>query len=168
MAFFLFSQNGILSALPYLAMWLFSMFISVIADWMIYSERFNHTSTRKIINSIGKLIDKLPSSTHEISDIFNFKQRFHNLFALLWFRSIQSSHLPYHCLIHWLQSSLDRGTTDAGRWTQRWHLFRVQDQPLGHYAAFCWHSDGVYKLHSQFGRSVGTNCCWASDWRKSK
>lgn len=51
--FFIF-QNGILSALPYLAMWLFSMFISVVADWMTYSERFSHTSTRKVINSLGK------------------------------------------------------------------------------------------------------------------
>lgn len=47
-------ENGTLSALPYLAMWLFSMFISVVADYMISSERFTHTSTRKIINSIGK------------------------------------------------------------------------------------------------------------------
>lgn len=46
--------NGLLSSLPYLAMWLFSMFISVIADWMISSKRFNHTATRKIINSIGE------------------------------------------------------------------------------------------------------------------
>lgn len=51
---FIFFQNGILSALPYLAMWLFSMFISVVADWMTYSERFSHTSTRKVINSLGK------------------------------------------------------------------------------------------------------------------
>ncbi|XP_067626518.1 putative inorganic phosphate cotransporter isoform X2 [Eurosta solidaginis] len=46
--------NGLLSSLPYLAMWLFSMFISIIADWMISSHRFTHTSTRKIINSIGQ------------------------------------------------------------------------------------------------------------------
>ncbi|XP_055923202.1 putative inorganic phosphate cotransporter isoform X1 [Eupeodes corollae] len=47
-------SNGILSALPYLAMWLFSMFISFIADWMITSSRFSLTATRKIINSIGQ------------------------------------------------------------------------------------------------------------------
>lgn len=47
-------QNGTLSALPYLAMWVFSMLISVVADWMTFSERFTHTSTRKIINSLGK------------------------------------------------------------------------------------------------------------------
>ncbi|KAJ6645996.1 putative inorganic phosphate cotransporter, partial [Pseudolycoriella hygida] len=47
-------QNGSLSALPYVAMWLFSMAISFIADWMITSKRFTHTSTRKIINSIGQ------------------------------------------------------------------------------------------------------------------
>lgn len=51
-----FPQNGFVSALPYLCMWLFSMFISVIADWMLSSGRFNHTQVRKIINSIGKII----------------------------------------------------------------------------------------------------------------
>lgn len=48
-------SNGLLSSLPYLAMWIFSMSISVVADWMISSNRFNHTSTRKIMNTIGKL-----------------------------------------------------------------------------------------------------------------
>ncbi|EDX07390.1 GD25524 [Drosophila simulans] len=47
-------SNGLLSSLPYLAMWLFSMFISVVADWMISSKRFSHTATRKLINSIGQ------------------------------------------------------------------------------------------------------------------
>ncbi|KRF97475.1 uncharacterized protein Dwil_GK10727, isoform B [Drosophila willistoni] len=47
-------SNGLLSSLPYLAMWLFSMFISVIADWMISSKRFSLTATRKLINSIGQ------------------------------------------------------------------------------------------------------------------
>lgn len=47
-------SNGLLSSLPYLAMWLLSMFISVIADWMISSKRFSLTATRKIINSIGQ------------------------------------------------------------------------------------------------------------------
>ncbi|XP_011501855.1 PREDICTED: putative inorganic phosphate cotransporter isoform X2 [Ceratosolen solmsi marchali] len=47
-------SNGIVSALPYLAMWLFSMFISHIADWMISSGHFNHTITRKIVNGIGQ------------------------------------------------------------------------------------------------------------------
>ncbi|XP_025995967.2 putative inorganic phosphate cotransporter isoform X2 [Solenopsis invicta] len=47
-------KNGIYSALPYLAMWIFSMLISHVADWMISSERFTHTLTRKIVNSIGQ------------------------------------------------------------------------------------------------------------------
>lgn len=47
-------QNGTLSSLPYLAMWIFSIVISWVADWMISSDRFNHTYTRKIINSIGQ------------------------------------------------------------------------------------------------------------------
>ncbi|XP_015595983.2 putative inorganic phosphate cotransporter isoform X2 [Cephus cinctus] len=47
-------SNGTVSALPYLAMWIFSMVVSHIADWMISTERLNHTVTRKIINSIGQ------------------------------------------------------------------------------------------------------------------
>ncbi|XP_050420309.1 putative inorganic phosphate cotransporter isoform X1 [Adelges cooleyi] len=46
--------NGTYSSLPYLAMWLFSMVASHIADMMISSERFSHTVTRKIVNSIGQ------------------------------------------------------------------------------------------------------------------
>lgn len=47
-------QNGTISSLPYLAMWIFSMVISHVADWMISNGRFTHTITRKIINSIGQ------------------------------------------------------------------------------------------------------------------
>ncbi|XP_075220881.1 putative inorganic phosphate cotransporter protein picot isoform X2 [Lycorma delicatula] len=47
-------ENGILSALPYLAMWLFSMAISYVADWMIEHGGFSHTITRKLANGIGQ------------------------------------------------------------------------------------------------------------------
>jgi len=47
-------DNGFLSALPYLAMWFFSMAISHVADWMLTSGHFTHTAVRKIINSIGQ------------------------------------------------------------------------------------------------------------------
>ncbi|XP_050096909.1 putative inorganic phosphate cotransporter isoform X1 [Anopheles aquasalis] len=46
--------NGVLSALPYLAMWLFSIVVGWVADWMLTSGRVNHTWTRKISNSIGQ------------------------------------------------------------------------------------------------------------------
>ncbi|XP_050545593.1 putative inorganic phosphate cotransporter isoform X1 [Daktulosphaira vitifoliae] len=46
--------NGTYSSLPYLAMWLFSMVASHIADMMISSNKFSHTITRKIVNSIGQ------------------------------------------------------------------------------------------------------------------
>ncbi|XP_024871213.1 putative inorganic phosphate cotransporter isoform X1 [Temnothorax curvispinosus] len=51
---FTIQKNGIYSALPYFAMWLFSMFISHVADWMISSGKFTHTVTRKIVNSLGQ------------------------------------------------------------------------------------------------------------------
>ncbi|KAK9882064.1 hypothetical protein WA026_018914 [Henosepilachna vigintioctopunctata] len=47
-------DNGFLSALPYLAMWLFSIFISHVADWMLSKPYFTHTIVRKLINGIGQ------------------------------------------------------------------------------------------------------------------
>lgn len=51
---FITQQNGFLSALPYLSMWICSNIFSFIADWMLESGRCSHTLTRKIINSIGQ------------------------------------------------------------------------------------------------------------------
>lgn len=65
-------------------MWLFSMFISVIADWMIYSERFNHTSTRKIINSIGTM---------------NWWHCSTNIFPMPFFPRFSGQYSPAICLI---------------------------------------------------------------------
>lgn len=47
-------DNGFLSALPYLAMWLFSIFISHVADWMLSKPYFTITVVRKLINGIGQ------------------------------------------------------------------------------------------------------------------
>lgn len=47
-------KNGFVSAIPYIAMWIMSMVISHIADWMISTGKCNHTITRKIVNSIGQ------------------------------------------------------------------------------------------------------------------
>ncbi|KAF7273182.1 putative inorganic phosphate cotransporter isoform X2 [Rhynchophorus ferrugineus] len=47
-------DNGFLSALPYLAMWLFSIFISHVADFMLTKPYFTITVVRKIINGIGQ------------------------------------------------------------------------------------------------------------------
>ncbi|XP_049873005.1 putative inorganic phosphate cotransporter isoform X2 [Pectinophora gossypiella] len=47
-------DNGFFSALPYGCMWLFSIFISIMADWMLTCRYFTHTIVRKLINSIGE------------------------------------------------------------------------------------------------------------------
>ncbi|XP_023298172.2 putative inorganic phosphate cotransporter [Lucilia cuprina] len=47
-------SNGFYSSLPYLCMWLFSLVIAVVADWMISSQRFSISATRKLMNSIGQ------------------------------------------------------------------------------------------------------------------
>ena len=35
-------------------MWIFSMLISHVADWIISTKKLNHTVTRKIVNGIGQ------------------------------------------------------------------------------------------------------------------
>lgn len=47
-------DNGFLSALPYLAMWIFSICISHVADWLLTKPCFTITIVRKMINSIGQ------------------------------------------------------------------------------------------------------------------
>jgi len=47
-------QNSFVSALPYLAMWLFSIFCSGIADWLISRQYLHVTTCRKVFNSIGQ------------------------------------------------------------------------------------------------------------------
>lgn len=46
-------QNSFVSALPYLAMWLFSIACSTIADLLIAKQVFKVVTVRKIFNSIG-------------------------------------------------------------------------------------------------------------------
>lgn len=46
-------QNSFVSALPYLAMWLFSIMCSTVADYLISHQVFRVTTVRKIFNSIG-------------------------------------------------------------------------------------------------------------------
>lgn len=46
-------ENGILSSLPYLAMWGFSVSASCVADYMISKERYSHTTIRKVFQGIG-------------------------------------------------------------------------------------------------------------------
>ncbi|KAF6206564.1 hypothetical protein GE061_017798 [Apolygus lucorum] len=48
-------ENGVLSALPYLAMWAFSVSSSCLADALITSKRLSHTTTRKIAQGIGHM-----------------------------------------------------------------------------------------------------------------
>ncbi|XP_025836852.1 putative inorganic phosphate cotransporter [Agrilus planipennis] len=47
-------QNGVLSALPYLAMWLFSMLAGQIADYLVTRKQFRIVIVRKIMNGIGQ------------------------------------------------------------------------------------------------------------------
>ncbi|KAJ2948827.1 hypothetical protein O0L34_g5755 [Tuta absoluta] len=46
-------QNGILSALPYLAIFMMSFPMGFLADWILKKELLSTTNTRKLMNSIG-------------------------------------------------------------------------------------------------------------------
>ena len=48
-------ENGILSAVPYLGMWITSLLLSLVADWFISTNKFSITTTRKILNTIGQI-----------------------------------------------------------------------------------------------------------------
>lgn len=47
-------ENGILSSVPYLGMWISSLLLSMVADWFISTNKFSITTTRKILNTIGQ------------------------------------------------------------------------------------------------------------------
>ncbi|XP_070491885.1 putative inorganic phosphate cotransporter [Chironomus tepperi] len=48
------TENGVLSSVPYLGMWISSILLSMVADWLISTNKFSITKTRKIFNSIGQ------------------------------------------------------------------------------------------------------------------
>lgn len=93
-------QNGTLSALPYLAMWLFSMFISVVADWMFCSGRFSHTGTRKVINSLGMFANFQYFNFFVLVHFWCIKKKSNLTFFLHWFFfQLSGQYSPAICLI---------------------------------------------------------------------
>jgi len=87
---FVVCQNGTYSSLPYLAMWVFSMVASHIADMMISSERFTHTVTRKIVNSIGK-------DMHNNNIIFTYTFDSSGQGCVIILRDLWYNHAPGIC-----------------------------------------------------------------------
>ncbi|XP_074030497.1 putative inorganic phosphate cotransporter isoform X2 [Leptinotarsa decemlineata] len=53
------SSNSTLSSLPYLAMWIFSLFMSPVADYLIVKSLTDVRASRKIFNSIGLFVPAL-------------------------------------------------------------------------------------------------------------
>lgn len=46
-------SNGLLITLPYLAMWIVSLSSSVLADWLINTEKLSRTNVRKLLTTVG-------------------------------------------------------------------------------------------------------------------
>ena len=47
-------QNGLYSSLPYLAMWIVSIALGFVSDWMISKKHINITNSRKLWTTIGE------------------------------------------------------------------------------------------------------------------
>ena len=50
------TQNGTLSAIPYLGFWLFIILSGIIGDKLISKFKFKKNTVRKIFNSLGMLL----------------------------------------------------------------------------------------------------------------
>ena len=49
-------QNGLLSALPYLVMWICSNVLGFVSDWIITSKRFSVLCVRKFMTTVGEFL----------------------------------------------------------------------------------------------------------------
>lgn len=106
-------QNGILSSVPYLGMWISSIFLSMIADWLITTNKCSITVTRKILNGIGQygpaicLAVVSYTGCNRVLTVFlltigismngaiysGFKVRFSEMIDRNWSKSLQINHL---------------------------------------------------------------------------
>jgi ACS family sodium-dependent inorganic phosphate cotransporter len=48
-------ENGLYSSLPYAFMWVSSVAMGFVADWMINKNWINVTNTRKLYTTIGEI-----------------------------------------------------------------------------------------------------------------
>lgn len=48
-------ENGLYSSLPYASMWIVSISLGFLSDWMIVKKIINITNSRKLFTTIGKL-----------------------------------------------------------------------------------------------------------------
>lgn len=48
-------ENGLYSSLPYAAMWIVSIALGFLSDWLITNKIINITNARKLFTTIGEL-----------------------------------------------------------------------------------------------------------------
>jgi hypothetical protein len=48
-------ENGLYSSLPYAAMWIVSIGLGFVSDWMIANKHINITNSRKLWTTVGKI-----------------------------------------------------------------------------------------------------------------
>jgi len=183
MRYITFLQNGILSSLPYIAMWIFSIVASCVADWLIYSGRLSLTRTRKVFNCIGNIFIHFCVAAKKIFWIsflilfdYNKNKQSHNIaiYRVIKFHVSPEFRSIWSCVglsgrrLRWLQSRSDCCTFDFGCRTQWRHLLRIQSQPPRPLALFGRCFDEHHQLFSQHGWPPGTPCCWPRNAQQGK
>lgn len=56
-------ENGFYSALPYAAMWIVSVALGFVSDWMIVRKIVSITNARKLFTTIGELFLLFPKAS---------------------------------------------------------------------------------------------------------
>ena len=53
-------QNGLLSSLPYLGKYVFAVLTSMVADYLLRTNKLSRTATRKLFTTFGKSFTHIP------------------------------------------------------------------------------------------------------------
>lgn len=64
-------ENGLYSSIPYLAMWVSSILMGIVSDWMFVRKMITITNTRKLWTTVGELKNdkNLCSNSHQLLQI---------------------------------------------------------------------------------------------------
>jgi hypothetical protein len=52
-------ENGLYSSLPYASMWIVSIALGFVSDWLISRKKITITNARKLFTTIGEFLMKL-------------------------------------------------------------------------------------------------------------
>lgn len=74
-------ENGLYSSLPYASMWIVSIALGFVSDWMITRNHISITNARKLFTTIGE-------SLWELSELLTFRNLFQYFIILISMRAL--------------------------------------------------------------------------------